>query len=83
MRSYKENQSHLQDALPNSYEDSHQCDYLGGGSQLQVHEGEVLGQERLLVEVQHADIGLDCLPDLHLRHRQVQEWSLSDHSPNM
>lgn len=64
---------------PGSREDSHQCDYLGGSSQLEVHKGEVLGQERFLVEVQHADVGLDCLPDLHLRHRL--RLPLSDQSP--
>lgn len=47
--------------------DSHQCDDWGGGLELQVHEGEVFGQERLLVRVQYTDIRLDRLPDLHLQ----------------
>lgn len=53
------------------WEDSHQRDDLGGCSELQVHEGKVFGQERLLVKVQHPDICLDGLPNLHL-HRGEQ-----------
>ena len=54
---------------PDPREDSHQCDYLGGCPELQVHEGQVLGQERLLVKVQDTDICLDHLPNLHLHGR--------------